>query len=601
MTMNIKKLILIFSALSITVSTSVASNSDTHAGQDHESPPAIKDSDHGHEHHDQHEHADNDGSSEHGDHERHVEHEGHGDDEGLDNQEGHNDHGGPDDQEDHGAHDENGGNASGHDHAEGNDNGIELSEEQNLESGLRIQKAVGGDLSNELTLVGEVHLNQDRVSHIVPSVPGIVTRVHKALGDVVEQGETLAVLRSVELAEAKSDYFEAYNEVGISVVDLKRVKEVTANTEKLLQYLKDSPSPSDIDRQNYGDMGEYRTSLLSSYSELMFAKRTFARKKQLFDDKIASESDFLEAQTAYEKAQAEFKMAVDNAHFEIRQSLLESERKVRVNGFKLKTAQRRLEVMGLTEEQIASQLVEAGATGGVQIGKCTYPNCSDCESHGANEKHEKAHGSEHGHDHGHEGLAFAEIAVKAPFPGVIVEKHITLGEKLDEGAAIFTIADLSEVWIDLRVPARDVQKIRKDKKIDIKSENGLQTTGTIDLAMPVVNEETRTALARVTLDNRAGDWRPGTFVTGHILTHSSDLKVVVDDEAIQNIEGQDVVFVPSGHGFKPKPVVIGERDRRRVQILSGLSVGEPYVSRGAFELKAVKVTSGAGAHAGHGH
>ena len=106
-------------------------------------------------------------------------------------------------------------------------------------------------------------------------------------------------------------------------------------------------------------MGAYRTSLLSSYSELLFANRTFARKKQLFDDKIASESDFLEAQTAYEKAQAEFNMAVDNARFEIRQSLLENERKVRVNEFKLKTAQRRLEVMGLTEEQIASLLVDA--------------------------------------------------------------------------------------------------------------------------------------------------------------------------------------------------------------------------------------------------
>ena len=222
-------------------------------------------------------------------------------------------------------------------------------------------------------------------------------------------------------------------------------------------------------------------------------------------------------------------------------------------------------------------------------------------THGINEKYEETHSSGHGHDHGHEVLAFAEIAVKAPFPGVVVEKHITLGEKLDMGASIFTIADLSNVWIDLQIPARDIRKIGKDMKIDITSENGLPVTGTIDLIMPVVNKETRTGLARATLDNRAGDWKPGTFVSGRILTRFSNLKVVVDAESVQNIEGQDVIFVPSGHGFRPKPVVVGKRDRQCVQILSGLSVGEPYVSRGAFELKAVKVTRGAGAHAGHGH
>ena len=104
----------------------------------------------------------------------------------------------------------------------GHNDGIELSWGTKTGDWIFVSKKPKVAISaNELTLVGEVHLNQDRVSHIVPSVPGIVTSVHKALGDVVDQGETLAVLRSVELAEAKSDYFEAYNEVGCCLIDLK--------------------------------------------------------------------------------------------------------------------------------------------------------------------------------------------------------------------------------------------------------------------------------------------------------------------------------------------------------------------------------------------
>ncbi len=568
--MNREKFLLVsvLSAVAvISIFTGVGSSAEEHPEHDHPPPQFVESADN----HNGHDHQN--GHGEHDDH---------------------SDQGTHDDHDTHGEHDQD---AEAHDHTEGEDEGVELSEAQQQEIGLRIRKAEGGDLDKELAFVGEVRLNQDRVSHIIPSVPGIVTSVHKSLGDSVVQGETLAVLRSVELAEAKSDYFEAYNEVDRSIIDLNRAREVTANTEKLLRFLKDAPSFTEIRGKQYGDMGSYRTSLLSSYSELFFAEKTFTRKKRLFDDKIASESDFLEAQNAYEKAQAEFDMALDNARFEIHQKLIEEQRTVRVNEFKLKTAERKLEVLGLTEEQIRSLVVKAGLAGDGQVHHCTDSNCSDCKSRG--EKDVKNHASAHPHDQ--QMLAFAEIAVKAPFPGVVVERHITLGEKLDEGSAIFTIADLSDVWIDLQIPARDADNIAKHMNVDVDSGNGQRGTGTIHLAMPVVNEETRTALARVTLDNRAGIWKPGTFVTGRVRTASTNLKVVIEAEAIQNIEGQDVVFVPAEHGFKTKPIVVGKRDRRRVQILSGLSAGEAYVSRGAFELKAVMVTSGAGAHAGHGH
>ena len=70
---------------------------------------------------------------------------------------------------------------------------------------------------------------------------------------------------------------------------------------------------------------------------------------------------------------------------------------------------------------------------------------------------------------------------------------------------------------------------------------------------------------------------------------------------MQNIEGKDGIFVQEGDAFRPVPVVVGRRDRNKAEIVSGLKPGTSYVTRGAFELKAMMITSSLGSHAGHGH
>ena len=79
------------------------------------------------------------------------------------------------------------------------------------------------------------------------------------------------------------------------------------------------------------------------------------------------------------------------------------------------------------------------------------------------------------------------------------------------------------------------------------------------------------------------------------------MAVVVPTDAIQNIDGENMVFVPEEDGFKPLEVTLGKNVNGRTAILAGLRKGDRYVAKGAFALKAVIVTSGAGGHAGHGH
>ncbi len=364
------------------------------------------------------------------------------------------------------------GEGHGHENGEGADI-IEMTKAQQEECGLVVSIAGPGTIENVLTFVGEIRLNEDRMAHIVPLVPGIVRTVASSLGEKVRAGQELARIVSPELAVLMADYLEK--------------------------------------SQN-----------------LEFARRTYERKVSLKQENITSEADWLEAQTVFQNAETQ-----------------------------LLLAKRKLTALGLSEKEILS-LPEAGDD------------------------------------------ALGRYTITAPISGTIIAKHITLGEKID-GKEVFTIADLSNVWVDLQIPAKDLRHVEKGISVEVTSVEGKSARGRLALIGPTVDEKSRTALARIVLANPDGYWKPGIFINGYILNDTSSAAVVVPANAVQNIEGKDVVFVPSGDGFKPVEVSRGKSSEDNTEILSGLSLGDQYVSVGAFSLKAIKVTSGVDAHAGHGH
>ncbi len=350
---------------------------------------------------------------------------------------------------------------------------VEITEEQQKEIGLIVSIAHSGDIEQILSLVGEVRLNEDLMAHLVPRVPGIVHKVNISLGDEVQEGQVLATIDSPELTELKADYLEKLR-------------------------------------------------------NLELTKRTFERKQYLKQENIASEADWLEAQSVHQNAET-----------------------------MLHSAKRRLIFIGLTEKEIND-----------------LPSAKD--------------------------EAFGRYELKSPLSGTIIAKHITRGEKIDEGE-VFTVADLSMVWVDLQIPAQDLGRVKEGLHILLSSTEGEVTEGKLSLIGPVVNEESRTVLGRVVLPNPNGLWKPGIFVKGQIHSETPSSAVVVPSEAVQNIDGENFIFVPDDDGFKTIEVALGKSIKGKTEILAGIKAGDRYVSKGAFELKAVHVTSGAGAHAGHGH
>jgi cobalt-zinc-cadmium efflux system membrane fusion protein len=182
---------------------------------------------------------------------------------------------------------------------------------------------------------------------------------------------------------------------------------------------------------------------------------------------------------------------------------------------------------------------------------------------------------------------FTHYAITAPFDGTIIERHISLGEVLQDDAAAFVVADLSTVWVDLRVYPKDLPFVRVGQAAVISAGSGIpEVEGSIAYVGPVVGEQTRTALARVVLPNPDGLWRPGLFVTAVVDVESREVAFLVPQTALQTIEDQPAVFIQTSEGFVPQPVTLGQKNDTYIEVTHGLAPGQRYVTRGAFTLKA---------------
>jgi cobalt-zinc-cadmium efflux system membrane fusion protein len=186
----------------------------------------------------------------------------------------------------------------------------------------------------------------------------------------------------------------------------------------------------------------------------------------------------------------------------------------------------------------------------------------------------------------HPDVSYTRYRIVAPFEGTVIAKHITLGEKLENDAEAFVIADLSSVWVNLSVYQKDLPFVSVGQPVTISPKEGsLETSGTISYMSPLIDEKTRTAAARVVLANPDGHWRPGLFVSGRVTVDAVEVPILAPQSALQQVDGSTCIFAETEEGFEPKPVKTGRANNTHIEILSGLEPGKRYVTSGAFTLK----------------
>lgn len=193
--------------------------------------------------------------------------------------------------------------------------------------------------------------------------------------------------------------------------------------------------------------------------------------------------------------------------------------------------------------------------------------------------------------------------VIAPYDGVVVERHGSRGEVVGPSDQLFTIADLSRLWIELDVFERDLASVSEGQAVELTTAAwpGRTFPARIGYVADILDVRTRTVRARVEIDNADGALRPGMFATAVIRTAGGASVLAVPRDAVQNVEGTDVVWVPGDEpgAYLASPVLLGrEIPGEMVEILSGLAAGDSLVTTGAFTLKAELAR---GEFGGHGH
>ena len=177
--------------------------------------------------------------------------------------------------------------------------------------------------------------------------------------------------------------------------------------------------------------------------------------------------------------------------------------------------------------------------------------------------------------------------IRAPFDGTITDRRITLGSSVKDDTIVFQISDLSTVWADITVPAASLQFIHIGNSVIVKAtQMPTIASGRIIYVSSLIGDETRTALARVTLPNPKLQWRPGMFVTINATTEDGNVTTAVATDAIHEIDGKSIVFVKVSEGFTMQPVVVGRTDGNHTAIISGLSSGTQYAAKNSFLIKA---------------
>ncbi|HET8880885.1 MAG TPA: efflux RND transporter periplasmic adaptor subunit [Solimonas sp.] len=177
-------------------------------------------------------------------------------------------------------------------------------------------------------------------------------------------------------------------------------------------------------------------------------------------------------------------------------------------------------------------------------------------------------------------------SLTAPLAGVITQRNANPGEQTGE-KILFTVADLSTVWVELSLFPRDLPKVRLGQKVRVKvGDGGRQADGTIVYVAPFGSVANQTLTARVLLQNADGSWAPGLYVTADITLSEVSAALAVRSEALQTVEGRTVVFVRKADGVIPQPVQLGRGDSEFVEILGGLAAGERYATKNSYTLKA---------------
>jgi cobalt-zinc-cadmium efflux system membrane fusion protein len=195
----------------------------------------------------------------------------------------------------------------------------------------------------------------------------------------------------------------------------------------------------------------------------------------------------------------------------------------------------------------------------------------------------------------HSNESLTDYEVISSIAGTIVSRDAGVGETVGPEHPLYTVANLSTVWVDFAIYPQRAAQIRPGLSADVisTSDTTLIAHGKVSYVGPLLEQDTRVSYGRIVISNINDRWRPGLFVTVLVSVDQAAVDVAVPEEAIIRSSFGPAVFRARDSVFEIQPVERGRTDGEYTEILAGLEAGAPIVVKNAVLLRAELGKSGA--------
>ena len=190
------------------------------------------------------------------------------------------------------------------------------------------------------------------------------------------------------------------------------------------------------------------------------------------------------------------------------------------------------------------------------------------------------------------------MSVRAPYAGTLVERSAVVGEAVEPGASLFTLANLSTMWLELAVPENQIDSVRPGHAVEATFSGLPNETvrGKLVWIDSRVDERTRLVRARALVPNPDAKLKSSMFGTVKVVLDKPVSMLRLPPSALQRLEGQPYVFVKEDEDlFHLRRVTVGARDAHSVEILAGILADDEVVVSGGFTMKSEFLKSRLGA------
>lgn len=180
------------------------------------------------------------------------------------------------------------------------------------------------------------------------------------------------------------------------------------------------------------------------------------------------------------------------------------------------------------------------------------------------------------------------VPIRSPIDGIVLSRSVTVGQVVDTGTEAFVISDLSTVWVMAAANEKDIGFLHNGASADVTTQGFADVAfrGRVSDVGDMLDPQTRTLPVRIQVPNPGIRLRPGMFATAHVAGFSTRTAIFIPEDALQNINGNQVVFLtPDGVTFRPQVVRLGTHSMGRTEIVEGLRPGDRIVVGGAFMVK----------------